>query len=136
MSKLNIRFVNFHRSEALEVYTTKHIRNLLLRIDRRPGKTKSIEVQFKLDAKAPFGSVKNSEVMISYRYPGIKKILHVKKQGIDLRKVLIEAIKTTEALIQRASEKSESGRRTFGKSKRKVRDLRDLRQEQESYDDL
>lgn len=126
MSKLNIRFVNFHRSEALEVYTTKHIRNLLLRIDRRPGETKSIEVQFKLDAKAPFGSIKNSEVMISYRYPGIKKILHVKKQGLDLRKVLIEAIKTTETLIQRASEKSEGGRRTLGKSKRKVRDFRQV----------
>jgi hypothetical protein len=123
-SKLNIRFVIFHRSEALEVYTTKHIRNLLLRIDRRSGETKSIEVQFKLDAKAPLGTLKNSEVMISYRYPGVKKILHVKRQGIDLRRVIMEAIKTTEVLIQRATEKSEGGRRTLGKSKRRVRDIR------------
>lgn len=120
MAEVIIRFVNFDRSEALEEYTTKHIRNLVRRIDRRPGETKSIEIQFKLDARAPLGSVKNSEVMISYRYPGVKKILHTKKQGSDLRKVLIEAIKTTEVMIQRAAGKSEEGRRTRAKVKHQV----------------
>lgn len=124
MAQLKIRFVNFDRSAALETYTRKHIESLMRRLDRRPGETKSIEVQFKLDAKAPLGTLKNSEVMISYRYPGVKNILHVKRQGIDLRRVLMEAIKTTEVLIQRATEKSEGGRRTLGKSKRRVRDIR------------
>lgn len=124
MAQLKIRFVNFDRSEALETYTRKHIESLMRRLDRRPGETKSIEVQFKLDAKAPLGTLKNSEVMISYRYPGVKKILHVKKTGADLRKVLSEAIHAAETVIQRTSEKSESGRRTMGKSKRFIRDLR------------
>lgn len=124
MAQLKIRFVNFDRSEALEDYTRKHVESLMRRLDRRPGKTKSIEVQFKLDAKAPLGSLKNSEVMISYRYPGVKKILHVKKTGMDLRIVLNEAIHAAETVIRRTSEKSESGRRTVGKSKRFVRDLK------------
>ncbi len=124
MAQIKIRFVNFDRSEALEEYTQKHMEGLSRRLDRRPGKTKSIEVQFKLDAKAPLGSLKNSEVMISYRYPGVKQILHVKKTGTDLRKVLIEAIKATETVIRRTSEKSETGRRTLGHSKRNVRNLK------------
>lgn len=126
MAQLKIRFVNFDRSVALEAYTRKHIESLMRRLDRRPGKTKSIEIQFKLDAKAPLGTIKNSEVMISYRYPGVKKILHVKKMGTDLRKVLNEAIHAAETVIQRTSEKSESGRRTIGKSKRFVRALRQV----------
>ena len=36
----------------------------------------------------------------------------------------MEAIKTTEVQIQRATEKSEGGSRTLGKSKRRVRDIR------------
>ena len=124
MAQLKIRFVNFDRSIALENYTQKHIESLLRRLDRRRGESKSIEVQFKLDAKAPLGSLKNSEVMISYRYPGIQNILHVKKMGIDLRKVLNEAIHAAETLIQRKSEKSEGGRRTLGRSKRLVRNIR------------
>lgn len=124
MAQLKIRFVNFDRSPALETYTQKQVENLMRRLDRRVGQTKSIEVQFKLDAKAPLGTLKNSEVMISYRYPGMKKILHLKKTGVDLRKVLNEAISATENVIQRATEKSESGRRTLGKTKRLVRDLK------------
>lgn len=126
MAQLKIRFVNFERSEALETYTQKHVGNLMRRLDRRPGKTKSIEVQFRLDARAPLGRLKNSEVMISYRYPGVNKILHVKKTGTDLRKVLNEAIHAAETLIQRISEKSEGGRRTMGKSKRLIEDLRQI----------
>lgn len=125
MTKIKIRFVNFDRSLALEDYTEKHIANLVRRLDRRPGETKSIEVQFKLDARAPLGTVKNSEVMISYKYPGVKNILHVKKNGTDLRKVLIEAIHATETVIQRATEKTEGGRRTLGRTKRSVRRLKE-----------
>jgi hypothetical protein len=124
MAQLKIRFVNFQKSDALEVYTKKHIENLMRRLDRRPGASKSIEVQFRLDAKAPLGSIKNSEVMISYRYPGIKNIFHIKKNGTDLRKVLVEAILATEKTIRRESEKAEGGRRTLGKSKRTIRELR------------
>lgn len=124
MAKIKIRFVNFDRSLALEDYTEKHIANLVRRLDRRPGETKSIEVQFKLDARAPLGTIKNSEVMISYRYPGVKNILHIKKNGTDLRKVLIEAIHATETVIQRASEKSEGGRRTLGKTKKSIQKFR------------
>ena len=128
MAQLKIRFVNFDRSVALENYTRKHLNDLLRRLDRRPGGPKSIEVQFKLDAKAPLGSLKNSEVMIRYRYPGVKNTLHVKKTGIDLRKVLVAAIRATETVIQRASEKSEGGRKTIGKSKRFVRSLKRVSQ--------
>ena len=124
MAQLLIKYVNFERSTALEEYTDKHITGLMRRLDRRGGKSKSIEVQFRLDAKAPFGSLKNSEVMISYKYPGAKKIIHVKKMGIDLRKVLIEAIEATEKVIRRISEKNETGRRTIGKTKRSVRALK------------
>ncbi len=124
MAELKIKFVNFHRSPALEAYTEKHIGSLMRRIDRRPGERKYIEVSFKLDARAPLGSVKNSEVVVEYRYPGIKKNLRVKKNGTDLRRVLIEAIEATEKVIRRESEKSEAGRRTLGHSKRQVRSLR------------
>ncbi|MBK9324325.1 MAG: HPF/RaiA family ribosome-associated protein [Bdellovibrionaceae bacterium] len=128
MAQLKIRFVNFERSIALEEYTQKHIEGLMRRLDRRPGQTKSIEVQFRLDARAPLGTLKNSEVMISYRYPGVKKILHVKKTGADLRKVLNDAIHAAETVIQRESEKSEGGRRTLGKSKHLVRSLRQVKE--------
>ncbi|OFZ31392.1 MAG: hypothetical protein A2622_02060 [Bdellovibrionales bacterium RIFCSPHIGHO2_01_FULL_40_29] len=126
MAQVKIRFVNFDRSTALETYTEKHVENLLRRIETRHGDSKSIEVQFRLDNRASLGTIKNSEVMISYRYPGIKKILHIKKQGSDLRKVLVEAIRATEGMIQRASEKSEGGRRKLGKSKHSVRELREI----------
>lgn len=123
MTQVQIRFVNFDRSEALEFYTEEHMKGLLKRIERRPGESKSVEVQFKQEAKAPLGSLKDCEVMISYRYPGIKKILHIKKHGADIKKVLIEAIRATESAIRRSTEKSESGRKTLGKSKLKVREL-------------
>lgn len=123
MANLKIRFINFARSEALEEYTEKHIHSLLNRLERREGTMKSIEVQFKMDARAPFGQVKNSEVMIAYRYPGIKEILHIKKQGADLRKVLVEAIHAAETLIQKKTERRESNRRKTVK--------REIRLEQE-----
>ena len=135
MAKLKIRFVNFDRSPALETYTQKHIASLVRRIDRRPGESKSIEVQFKLDARAPLGTIKNSEVMISYKYPDLKKVLHVKRTGTDLRQVLVEAIRATETAIQKASEKMEHGRRKVGRSQRNVREFKKtLEQEQENMD--
>lgn len=124
MAQLTIRFVNFERSTALEAYTRKHIEGLMRRLDRRAGAAKSIDVQFKLDAKAPLGSLKNSEVFISYRYPGLKSVIRVKKNGVDLRQVLIEAIDSTEKVVRRNTEKSEAGRRTLGKTKRTVRALK------------
>lgn len=131
MSDVKIRFVNCEKSLALESYTRKHVSGLLRRLDRRHGKSKSLEVQFKLDAKAPLGILKNSEVMISYRYPGIQKILHVKKMGVDLRIVLIEAIHAIQSMIQKESEKSEGGRRTLGKSKKTVRSMKRSRFKEE-----
>ncbi len=133
MAQLTIRFVNFERSTALETYTRKHIEGLMRRLDRRNGQAKSIDVQFKLDAKAPLGSLKNSEVMVSYKYPGLKKVIHVKKNGIDLRAVLLDAIDATEKVIRRDTEKVESGRRTLGKSKRTVRDMKRRRSESEEF---
>lgn len=121
MANIKIRFVNFDRSEALETYTEEHMHNLVTRIDRRPGETKSIEVQFRLDNKAVFGTVKDSEVMISYKYPGLKNIFHVKKHGKDLRKALIEAIHAMETLIQKATEKSEGGRKKDMRTARKAK---------------
>lgn len=124
MSLYKIRFVNFERSPALETFTEKSIAGILHRLEQRPGNNKSVEIQFRLDAKAPLGSIKNNEVKISYKYPGIKKVFHVKKTGSDLREVLKDAIHATETLIRRATEKSESGRRTLGKSKKHVKSLR------------
>ncbi len=124
MDLITIRFVNFQRSEALEDYTYKHVRSLLRRLQRRPGEAKSIDVQFKLDARAPMGSLKNSEVLVHYRYPGIRKALYIKKNGTDLRSVLLDAIEALEAVVQRSTEKAESGRRNMGKTKRKVRELK------------
>lgn len=123
MANLKIRFINFDKSPALETYAEKHVESLVRRLDSRPGQSKSIEVHFKLDAKAPYGTVKNNEVMISYKYPGITKIFHVKKKGIDLRVVLMDAIRATETVIRRASEKMEGGRKTLGKTKKSIREL-------------
>lgn len=123
MANLKIRFINFEKSLALETYTEKHIGSLTRRLNFRPGLNKSIEINFKLDAKAPYGTVKNNEVMISYKYPGIAETFHVKKKGNDLRVVLLDAIKATETVIRRASEKMESGRRTLGKTKKSVRTI-------------
>ena len=121
MANFKIKFINFDKSEALEVYAHKHIGSLERRLDLRAGQNKSIEIHFKIDAKAPYGTVKNNEVMISYKYPGIAKPFIVKKKGTDLRAVLLDAIKTTETVIQRASEKKESGRNMLGKNKKSVR---------------
>lgn len=121
MSQIKIRFVNFDRSSALETFTLKALKGLDRRLDRRPGESKSIEVQFKLDARAPLGLIKNSEVMISYRYPGIKKVIQVKRQGVDLRKALHEAVLRIESQVRRLTEKTESSRRTWGKTKRHVK---------------
>lgn len=123
MANLKIKFINFDKSAALETYAEKHVGSLVRRLDKRPGQSKSIEIHFKLDAKAPYGTVKNNEVMISYKYPGIAETFHVKKKGNDLRIVLVDAIKATETVIRRASEKMESGRKTLGKIKKSVKTL-------------
>ena len=123
MADLKIKFINFDKSPALETYTAKHIGSLVRRLNARPGQSKSIEIHFKLDAKAPYGTVKNNEVMIAYKYPGIANAFHVKKKGNDLRVVLLDAIKATETVIRRASEKMESGRDKLGKNKKSVRTL-------------
>lgn len=123
MASFKMQFINFEKSLALETYTEKHIGSLIRRLDSRPGQNKSIEVHFKLDAKAPYGTVKNNEVMIFYKYPGIANVFHIKKKGNDLRVVLLDAIKATETVIRRASEKMEGGRKTLGKTKKSVRTI-------------
>ena len=111
MARIKVRFVNFAHSDALAEYAKKHIESLSRRLERRLAKDPAIEVQFRLDARAPMGTVKNSEVMIHYRYPGLKKEIYVKKYNKDLRRALIEAIHAAETIIQKATEKYESGRR-------------------------
>lgn len=118
---IEIRFVNFDRSEALEAFVTKHLGALIRRYEKRASGPHKLEVHFKLDAKAALGKIKNSEVIISYKYPGTAKELVVKKQGADLRKVLQEASKSLNTAVQKLTEKNEGGRRTLGKSKRHIK---------------
>ncbi|GEM_PF-2842157 len=121
MENMIIRFVNFDRSESLEVFTEKHLGGLLRRYEKQDSGPHHIEVHFKLDAKAALGKIKNSEVILMYRYPGVRKEVVVKKQGVDLREVLQEAIESLNNLVQKMTEKTESGRRKQGKNKKSVR---------------
>lgn len=121
MANIKIRFINFDRSEALEIYVEKHLGALLRRYEKSETGPHKLEVHFKLDAKAPLGTLKNSEVIIIYKYPGVQKELVVKKQGIDLRQVLLEATHSLSTVVQKLTEKRESGRRTQGRTKRHVK---------------
>jgi len=118
---IEIRFINFDRSEALETFVTKHIGALVRRYEKRASGPHKLQVHFKLDARAPLGNLKNSEVMIVYKYPGTAKELIVKKQGADLRKALQEAVHALNSAVQKLTEKNEAGRRTIGKTKRYVK---------------
>jgi len=118
---IEIRFINFDRSEALETFVSKHIGSLVRRYQKRADGPHRLEVHFKLDAKAALGNLKNSEVLILYKYPGTAKELVVKKQGKDLRKALQEAVKALNTAVQKLTEKNEAGRRTIGKTKRHVK---------------
>jgi ribosome-associated translation inhibitor RaiA len=118
---IEIRFVNFDRSEALETFVEKHVGALLRRYQKQVNGPHKLEVHFKLDAKAALGKLKNSEVLILYKYPGTAKEVVVKKQGADLRKALQEAVKALNTAVQKLTEKNESGRRTMGKTKRHVK---------------
>lgn len=124
MSEINFRYVNLDRSEALEQYTYEHMQNLLRRLDGRHGGAKDIEVRFSLENRGTQGQIKDCEVMISYRYPGLSEAIHVKKHGTDIKLVLIEAIHATEVVIHKATEKFEGGRHHIGKSKKSVRDFK------------
>lgn len=121
MAKIEIRFINFDRSEALETFVEKHLGSLLKRYEKQTGGPHKIEVHFKLDAKAPLGKLKNSEVLIAYKYPGTKKSIFVKKQSADLREALLECIHALSTSVQKITEKQESGRRTQGRSKKIMR---------------
>lgn len=121
MATIEIRFVNFDRSVALETFVRKHIGSLLRRYEKQSKGPHKLEISFKLDAKAPLGTIKNSEVMIAYKYPGTQKQIVVKKQGSDLRRALQESVKALNGAVQKLTEKNESGRRTQGKTKRRVK---------------
>lgn len=108
---IDVKFVNFQRSEALEEYVQKHIHPLIRRLQKKSVGPHHFEVNFKLDARAPFGQVKSSEVVLIYRYPGLTKDFVVKKKGADLRKVLMQAIHSLKDAVQKATEKREGGRR-------------------------
>ncbi|MCS6838297.1 MAG: HPF/RaiA family ribosome-associated protein [Bdellovibrionaceae bacterium] len=118
---VEIRFVNFERNQALEVFTQKHLGALLRRFQKREGGPHRFEVHFKLDAKAPLGKLKNSEVIIMYRYPGLEKDVVVKKQGADLRQVLQKAAHALKDTVQKMTEKKEGGRKTQGRTKKYIR---------------
>lgn len=124
MADLKIRFVNMDRSEALEEYTREHIGALLRRLDGRPGSNKYIEVRYCIDAKGSEGQIRDTEVMISYKYPGISEAIHVRKHAPDPHHALIEAIHATERVVQKATEKIESGRHTVGKSNQSIDELK------------
>lgn len=118
---IEIRFVNFDRSQALETFVEKHVGALLRRYQKQVNGPHKLQVYFKLDAKAALGNLKNSEVLILYKYPGTSKEVVVKKQGADLRKALQDAVKALNSAVQKLTEKKESGRRTIGKTKRHVK---------------
>lgn len=105
---VKISFTNFQRSEALEAYTHKHLGSLIRRFEKRQGGPHRFEVHFKLDAKAPLGQIKNSEVILIYRYPGTSQDITVHKKGSDLRKVLVQAIHALKDTVQKRTEKKES----------------------------
>ena len=98
---IDIRFVNFDRSEALETYVRKHLGSLLKRFEKSDSGPHTFEVHFKLDAKAPLGQIKNSEVMLSYRYPGLSKPMHIHKKGADLRKAFMQAVHALKDAVQK-----------------------------------
>jgi ribosome-associated translation inhibitor RaiA len=123
VASIDIRFINFDRSEALEVFVEKHLGSLLRRYEKRAKGPHKLQVHFKLDAKAPMGKLKNSEVFIAYKYPGTSKEVIVKKQGSDLRQVLQEASHSLNSAVQKLTEKNESGRRTQGKTKKSVKQI-------------
>lgn len=122
---ITYHYVNFHQSNALEAFAARHLKSLLKRMVKRSGEPKNIDVQFKLDAKAPLGTVKNSEIKIEYHYRGIAKPFIVKKTGSDLRDVLLECIHALESQVRRATEKLEGSKKTLGRSKgTKIRSLK------------
>jgi ribosome-associated translation inhibitor RaiA len=115
---VEIRFVNFDRSEALETYVHKHLGSLLKRFEKREAGPHTFEVHFKLDAKAPLGQIKNNEVILIYRYPGLSKPVHIHKKGADLRKVFMQAVHTLKDSVQKSTEKKEGARRKLRSSRR------------------
>lgn len=124
MEALNIRFVNCDRSQALETFAESHLQRLIKRLEGRRGGLKAIDLIFREEARTVHGELNQCEVTLAYRYPGLKRPIVVKKKGLDLRSTLMEVIHAAENAIQKATEKSEDGRRLVGRSKTSVRDFR------------
>lgn len=124
MVDLKIRFVNMDRSLALEEYTREHIQALLRRLDGRPGNSKYIEVRYCIDARGAAGNTRDTECMITYKYPDLHDSIHVRKHAEDPHHALIEAIHATECVIQKATVKMQGGRRTVGKTNHSVESLK------------
>lgn len=123
MSEITFRYANMDRSEALEQYTYEHMQNLLRRLDGRHKGPKDVEVRFEVSNRDSQGQIKECEVMITYRYPGLSEPIYVKKSGMDIKYILVDAIHTTETVVQKETDKFEGGRHNIGKSKRTIDDI-------------
>ena len=105
-------YVNLTRSETLEDLVARRLSSLEKRVQIRDAKKKvSVNVKFVVDARSPFGNLKDSHVVIDVKVPGIPKLLVAKKKDVDLRKAVTNAADSLLKEVRRYTEKQEHLRR-------------------------
>lgn len=122
MLRSKIKFVNIDKSAAFKQAIEKRLRSLKRRF-LSVRKSISLDLLLRERARNPNGTLKRVEAEVQVRMPG-KSAQLVKKQGADIRRVATDALKAVEKLIRRESKKDVAGRRTLGKTKKKVRKLK------------
>lgn len=119
--KLQIKFINFDKSPALETFVKSHLGALKRRLKTKKVDLAKIKVSLRLDAKAPMGQLKNSQATIQARVPGIPKSFVASQKDANLRVAVKEASVAITKMVRRETEKKERSRKTMGKTMRRVR---------------
>lgn len=100
-------YVNLAPSETLQNLVEKKFKNLAKRVDARTKEPVLVKVKFVVDARSPYGNLKDSHVVIDVKVPGIPKLLVAKKKDTDLRKAVNRCAETLLKEVGRYTEKQE-----------------------------
>lgn len=100
-------YVNLSQSDTLENLVEKRLSSLQKRVVSRGDRPTKVKVKFVVDARSPYGNLKDSHVVIDVKVPGIPKLLVAKKKDTDLRKAVVKAADTLLKEVRRYTEKQE-----------------------------
>ncbi len=119
--RVQFHFVNLPRSAAFEREFETHLASLERQFSfRRRDEAVKAHVRFIATAFSSVGKLLEVEVEVQLFVPHRKDYV-VCRKGKDLKLVSVAVISALERMLRRENKKRESGRHTYGKTRRRLR---------------